>query len=407
MLFLLSLWGLLLLSTLSDGAQLIMPKYNEQRSSTQLQKVYVVPGTGDVIVGGRNWLLRLNGGDMRLLQSDRTGPVNDSLTTSSRVGEDSNASVLLGMPGQGLVLYCGTARHGLCTIYSVKNLDHKEQLIGDNTLNMIGNSKTAVAFFGKGNMMMKGKKNLVVPDQALYVGVSYDGRPLEYASKAVSSRLVTRTSNQKYNISYLLDMPRFNRTSATDIVASLKTSYIVDYIYGFEHQGFSYFVTVQKHLPYDNNGYVTHLVRVCQNDLDFKSYTEVQLYCRKMEYQATHYDIARAAHLGVAGEELRNKFGFEEGEQVLYVAFGWARRDGSRASPDNGSSVCMYPMSKVRAAFTKAQTDCYLGRSEWPSWIVAGGEHAKCVAVVSWLQMFIFSKSVTVYMSILTFLFTI
>ena len=53
--------------------------------------------------------------------------------------------------------------------------------------------------------------------------------------------------------------------------------YPVNYIYGFSSGGFSYFLTTQKRDQ--SSPFHSRLVRVCQNDPDYYSYTEVPIEC--------------------------------------------------------------------------------------------------------------------------------
>ena len=53
--------------------------------------------------------------------------------------------------------------------------------------------------------------------------------------------------------------------------------YPVNYIYGFSSGGFSYFLTTQKRDQ--SSPFHSRLVRVCQNDPHYYSYTEVPIEC--------------------------------------------------------------------------------------------------------------------------------
>lgn len=56
-------------------------------------------------------------------------------------------------------------------------------------------------------------------------------------------------------------------------------SYSIEYLYGFSHEGFSYFITRQPS-SLGSSIIETRLARVCQNDSTFDSYMEVTLECK-------------------------------------------------------------------------------------------------------------------------------
>ena len=54
--------------------------------------------------------------------------------------------------------------------------------------------------------------------------------------------------------------------------------YPINYIYGFDSEGFSYFLTSQmRHTS--PSPYHSKLVRVCHDDSDYYSYTEIPIQC--------------------------------------------------------------------------------------------------------------------------------
>ena len=54
--------------------------------------------------------------------------------------------------------------------------------------------------------------------------------------------------------------------------------YPINYIYGFASEGFSYFLTSQmRHTQ--PSPYHSKLVRVCHDDSDYYSYTEIPIQC--------------------------------------------------------------------------------------------------------------------------------
>ncbi len=55
----------------------------------------------------------------------------------------------------------------------------------------------------------------------------------------------------------------------------VRERYPINYIYGFSSEGFSYFLTTQMKQT-SPSPYESKIVRVCHDDSDYYSYTEVQ-----------------------------------------------------------------------------------------------------------------------------------
>ena len=344
---------------------LTMLSYEVTKGYTRLSQIVVDEETGDVYIGGKNVLYKFNE-HLSIMDSHLTGPVLDSINYSSCASEpcddavltDNDAVILEMHPVKKYLLFCGTVRQGLCTVYDRNNFNRFNEFDANNVINLVGSREGAVAFFGT--------TNLVRSSIGLYVGSSYDGRPLQFSGKAISARRITQ-----HDMSYVFHNTDHNVISAIDIDSHHKQDYIIKYIYGFEFEGFSYFVTVQSdEIPLQR--YSTRLVRVCQRDPAFYSYTEVTITCRGVEYQSMKpkfYNIAQAAWLGAAGRELKERFNWAENEQVLYIVFGKSRFGESVVNKEEGSGVCMYTMSDVKRSFVTSQKDCYQGRGNLLPWI--------------------------------------
>ena len=244
----------------------------------------------------------------------------------------------------------------------------------NNIINYVAGNKETVAFFGKGP---KSHDQPVV----LYVANTYDGRPEKLSPKVVSTRNIQLT-NGRYNISYYIAHETQGIYTAIDFERTYKRSYIVKYVYGFEDEGFTYFVTIQKEDTTAYSKYITRLVRVCQNDLRYYSYTEITLSCREDYLSTVFYSLAQSAFYGEIGKEYADvTSGLSAGDKILYVAFGQPSSERS-STPDRikGSGVCMYSLKDIRTKFKNAQMDCYRGFGTQLKWI-HGAAH-KCERAV-------------------------
>lgn len=365
-----------------NGGKLNMLVHEETVRPTNFNKI-TQDRYGNVYVGGTNILLKLSDGlrlHDRIHDKVYTGPERDGLDCSPDAGSncrnaistDNDAIILEAFPGEDYyLLFCGSVKQGLCSVYAMADLTNKHPLDGTNIANLIGNRKSAFAFFGQGNPHIGSDAK-----HTLYVGMSYDDRPKQYSPIALSAREIKQDPNGKYlyNISYAHEANGL--VSGTDIDSGHKEDYIVKYVYGFEHEGFSYFVTVQRE-DLISKRYTTKLVRVCQADPLFYSYTEVEISCRKAELHSTFYNIAQTAYLSSVGEELAKEFSFADGEQVLFVAFGKADSDQDTANSTYGHGICMYTMSDIRKKFKDTQVNCYRGFGDVLPWI--NSDSPRCV----------------------------
>lgn len=131
----------------------------------------------------------------------------------------------------------------------------------------------------------------------------------------------------------------------------------MEYVWGFSHGNFSYFLTNQR-VSTESESIESRLVRVCGDDPAFFSYTEVSLKCH---HHIDIYNMATAAHLGSAGVQLRRrlKLDLKGPADVLFVSFVRSLPGhGTTVDGSKGSVLCSFPMSMVAEAFTNATKDC-------------------------------------------------
>lgn len=130
-------------------------------------------------------------------------------------------------------------------------------------------------------------------------------------------------------------------------------SYHINYVYGFSSRGFSYFLTTQlKNVNSSPTEYVSKLVRVCQNDTAYHSYTEIPIECIG---DGTKYNLVQAAYLGKAGVDLPEQLKMDD--DVLYAVFS----EGIDNTPTNNSALCIYPLQSIRKKFMDNIQTCYRG----------------------------------------------
>lgn len=184
----------------------------------------------------------------------------------------------------------------------------------------------------------------------MYMGVTLDGKS-QYGINIPSISARSLEDGQMFTITslYLTPGTLFNK--------ALRKPYMVNYVYGFGSENFSYFVITQQKssLSLVRKEYVSKLIRVCQNDPLYYSYTELQLECITDDI---NYNLVQAAYVGKSGADLAKQFGITEQDDVLYTVFSQGRDN----VPSNKSAICVYSLSSIRKAFQKNIQDCYNGK---------------------------------------------
>lgn len=137
--------------------------------------------------------------------------------------------------------------------------------------------------------------------------------------------------------------------------------YPITYVYGFQSRGFSYFLTVQKKSANSMKPFISKLVRICQKDPNYHSYTEVPIKCRTLQ-DNVDYNLAQAAFVGRPGSELANSLGITAQDDILFVVFAKSRDEADIYNkPNTKSALCVYALSAVHRKFTQNIQHCFNG----------------------------------------------
>ena len=190
----------------------------------------------------------------------------------------------------------------------------------------------------------------------LYVAVSFTGNsPYRHNIPSVSGRTLKQENILDYAAGSDLD-----NSPKTRIFITNRLGFPVRYIYGFSSDGFSYFLSVQKRSTVRSSSYGSKLIRVCQKDVNFSSYTEIPIDC-KGSANSRRFPLAQAAYLGRAGRALAGSVeNTDEYEDILYVTFSTASSYGSDAAGGD-SALCAYSMQDVRKKFQENIRNCMNG----------------------------------------------
>lgn len=214
------------------------------------------------------------------------------------------------------LINCGSVFEGVCTVRSLQNVSIVEEEIQEA---VVANTDTAstVAFIAPGPPAPP-------VTYVMYVGVTYTGNsPYRGEIPAVASRSLEKGR--------MFQIASAAVTTGTRMFINsyARESYIVNYVYGFSSERFSYFLTTQlKHNFHSTpKEYITKLVRICQEDSHYYSYTEIEMDCVREAQYGTKYNLVRAAYLGKPGADLADNLGIAPQDDVLYAVFSEAEEN--------------------------------------------------------------------------------
>lgn len=338
----------------------------------QLTQVAVDKNTNIVYVGGKNAIYQLTP-ELNVTSSSSTNQYKDnqlckpypSQCQFQRVNVNNIVQILEINPVKKYLLACGSVYQGLCTLHSLRDVKNKKLFNSGNIINYVGSSNGAVAIFG--NLPEGLPADVQDGDKVLYTAASYDNRPLELMPPSVSSRNISYGNpDELSNMSYLFKQRAVH--TYIDVDRDYKKNYPIHYVYAFEDDGFTYFVSVQRESIQPSYPYETHLIRVCQNDAAYYSYTEIPITCGS-NHTGTYetYNVAQAAYYGVPGEKLEKNL--NTNGKLLYVTFAKSRPSFVEPEKKYGSAVCAFSLEDIRTAFKEAQEDCYAGIGKYMKWI--------------------------------------
>ena len=137
--------------------------------------------------------------------------------------------------------------------------------------------------------------------------------------------------------------------------------YPINYIYGFSSEGFSYFLTTQMKQT-TPSPFHSKLVRVCHDDRDYYSYTEIPIECISGN-PSKDYNLVQAAFVGKPGSDLASDLGITPQDDVLYAVFSESdSTEGEITSkPNKNSALCVYSLKSIRRKFMQNIQRCFTG----------------------------------------------
>lgn len=325
-------------------------------SVEKFNHLVVDKNTGRVFIGAVNKLYQLSP-DLDLVMSEATGPMEDSSECSivncppsivRKITDNVNKALVVDYTTSRLIV-CGSLFQGTC---SVRNLHNISDVLQNVREAVVANNRTAstVAFIAPGPPSPP-------VTQVMYVGVTYTGNsPYRSEVPAVSSRSLNP------NKLFLIAETAVTTGTRMFVNSLARERYHINYVYGFSSEGFSYFLTTQmKHSQ--PSPFISKLVRVCHDDQNYYSYTEIPIEC--VSETGKQFNLVQAAYVGKPGSDLAQVLGVTAQDDVLFATFAETDlSEGETSSkPAPSSALCVYTLKSIRRKFMQNIRTCFEGKA--------------------------------------------
>lgn len=346
----LSLWQVVVIQVAAS----IVRTFSDETGTERFNHLVVDKNTGLVFIGAVNRLYQLSP-DLALVMSEVTGPHDDSPECSTldcpptvlkKPTDNVNKALVIDYTTTRLIS-CGSIFQGICSVRNLHNISDVAQVVREA---VVANNSTAstVAFIAPG------PPNPPVT-QVMYVGVTYTGNsPYRSEVPAVSSRSLDRDKM------FIIAETAVTTGTRMFVNSLARERYPINYVHGFSSEGFSYFLTTQmRHtIP---SPFISKLVRVCHDDENYYSYTEIPIDC--ISEGAKRYNLVQAAYVGKPGSDLAADLGITAQDDVLFAVFSESDQSEGEVSskPSSNSALCVYSLKAIRRKFMQNVKTCFSG----------------------------------------------
>uniref|UniRef100_A0A8C7VZ54 Sema domain-containing protein n=1 Tax=Oncorhynchus mykiss TaxID=8022 RepID=A0A8C7VZ54_ONCMY len=342
-------WRWVLAAILATSSlSLLGSAYDEFTSDTLINNVVQDPITSRLYVGTVNALYQLDQ-SLHPEAHTRTGPELDNrqctppvTSCEEAVETDNHNKLLLIHPSKDTLIVCGSLYRGIC---SLRNLSNVEQLLyfsdtkGEKSY--VASAEESVSVVGVMSYYFKDKGNFTV----FLVAKGYGSHD---STKLISTRILQVHS----------DWVLFESIIEASAVQSnpFTLRYLHDFRHVFKDEGFVYFL-FSRTLGAQDSGTknFTFISRMCENDHNYYSYTELQLNCSA----GNKYNKVQAAYVTLPGEALAKNMSSSgwygpvgAQDKVVFVVF-------SSDDDSTSSAVCMYPLRAINQRLVEIIGACY------------------------------------------------
>ena len=271
--------------------------------------------TGEFIVASQKHIIAKLSPDLSLLQVENIKGGNSTAVFNKVVVVDEESKT---------VILCSTSGDGSCEIRSLNDLS---QIVHTHPIPIVPN-----------NVFLKTK-----------VIQSNNPKQLHFANdfkNSVPSLITNAPTISSRNINNLnLVNNNMNGSSSKSVIRNLPKNYQVQYIYGFSHSGYIYFISLQSQPLRAANTLITKISRICIDDQFYRSLVEVQLDC--VASARTVFPHILTAY-------------FNQGSGKLFT--GFTRMDQMDHAVSQGpSALCIFDIDSINTLLDKTVQDCYHG----------------------------------------------
>uniref|UniRef100_A0A8D8AUU7 Plexin-B n=1 Tax=Culex pipiens TaxID=7175 RepID=A0A8D8AUU7_CULPI len=301
--------------------------------------------------GATNRIFQLDMDNIKLIHEVKTGPKLDSPQCHTggcsqddiETYEANNHNKILIYNDVGdTLIACGSVYQGACQIYYLNGRFPDSSKYIEVALAANDEFSSTYAFIGPSKYQAWKKEDI------LYVGTTFTNvGDYRHDVPAISSRKLDDLDYAEFSI----------QQSNINIDVKYRDHFLVNYMYGFNSSEYAYFVVVQKksHLA-DEAGFVTRLARICVNDPNYDSYTEVTISCL---VDGEDYNIVRDAKITQAGTKLSQDLGLKKDDFVLVAVFSPSKEITNE--PQNNSAMCIYSLIEIEEIFNENIHSCFNG----------------------------------------------
>ncbi|XP_004083331.2 plexin-B2 [Oryzias latipes] len=315
---------------------------------TLINNVVSDPRTGRLYVGAVNSLYQLNS-DLEVEFESKTGPQIDNrlctppVTTACEEAKDTNNhnKLLLVHSAKDILVVCGSVFRGICSLRNLSNINHVIYFSDSNgEKSYVASTEEGLSVVGVMSYYMVGKTQLPV----FLVGKGYSSHD---STKLIATRIL-----QDYKDWGIFD----SIIEASAVQANpFVMRYLHDFRFAFTDNNFVYFL-FSRTLGMQDMKIFTVIARMCEDDHNYYSYTELQLNC-----SATNkYNKAQAAFVGEPGQVLAKNLSSSDQygkvsaqDKVLFVTF-------TSDEDPHSSAMCMYPLQAINHRLEQLIGACYL-----------------------------------------------
>ncbi|KAG8225679.1 hypothetical protein J437_LFUL001711 [Ladona fulva] len=332
----------------------VVRTFSDSTGTEKFNHLVVDKNTGRVFIGAVNRLYQLSP-ELELVINEATGPKEDSPECSvldcppnvvKKLTDNVNKALVIDYTTTRLIS-CGSLFQGTCNVRNLHNISDVQHEVKEA---VVANNSTAstVAFIAPG------PPNPPV-SQVMYVGVTFTGNsPYRSEVPAVSSRSLDKDKM------FMIAETAVTTGTRMFVNSLARERYHINYIYGFSSEGFSYFLTTQMR----NAGpspFISKLVRVCHDDENYYSYTEIPVEC--ISEDGKTYNLVQAAYVGKPGSDLASDLGITAQDDVLFAVFSESDQSEGEVSskPSQYSALCVYSLKSIRRKFMHNIRTCFAG----------------------------------------------